>query len=61
MADTFNWLKSRLAPNTPIKRAVAPGTWSPCSPMSTPLLSQIEINLNTTFGALGFPIGPRER
>lgn len=61
MADTFNWLKARLAPNAPDQ--VGCRTENVVSMLAdfNALLSQIEINLNATFGALGFPIGPRER
>ncbi|MCP2291540.1 lipase family protein [Nocardia amikacinitolerans] len=61
MADTFNWLKGRLAPNAP--EQVGCRTENVVSMLAdvNALLSQIEINLNATFGALGFPIGPRER
>ncbi|WP_433758506.1 lipase family protein [Nocardia sp. CA-135398] len=61
MADTFNWLKSRLAPNAPDQ--VGCRTENVVSMLAdfNALLTQIEINLNATFGALGFPIGPRER
>ncbi|MEV6277411.1 lipase family protein [Nocardia sp. NPDC051832] len=61
MADTFNWLKSRLAPNAP--EQVGCRTENTVSMLAdvNDLLTQVEINLNATFGALGFPIGPRER
>ncbi|MFI7668476.1 lipase family protein [Nocardia sp. NPDC049526] len=61
MADTFNWLKSRLSPDAPDQ--VGCRTENVVSMLAdfNALLTQIEINLNATFGALGFPIGPRER
>ncbi|MFI6364674.1 lipase family protein [Nocardia sp. NPDC050630] len=61
MADTFNWLKSRLATDAPDQ--IGCRTENVVSMLAdfNALLTQIEINLNATFGALGFPIGPRER
>ncbi|WP_156094815.1 lipase family protein [Nocardia lijiangensis] len=61
MADTFDWLKGRLAPNPP--EQVGCRTENVVSMLADvdALLTQIEINLNAGFGALGFPIGPRER
>ncbi|MFI6776616.1 lipase family protein [Nocardia sp. NPDC050412] len=61
MADTFSWLKSRLAPNA--QDQVGCRTENVVSMLAdfNDLITQIEINLNATFGALGFPIGPRER
>ncbi|WP_225726129.1 MULTISPECIES: lipase family protein [unclassified Nocardia] len=61
MADTFNWLTARLAPGAPDQ--VGCQTQDVVSQLAdfNALLTQIEINLNATFGALGFPIGPRER
>ncbi|MEV0295667.1 lipase family protein [Nocardia sp. NPDC050710] len=60
MADTFNWLKSRLAPNATDQ--IGCRTENVVSMLAdfNALVSQIEINLNATFGALGFPIGPHE-
>lgn len=61
MADTFNWLKSRLGPNPPAQNGCRTDDVVSMLADFNALLSQIEINLNATFGALGFPIGPRER
>ncbi|MFI9506711.1 lipase family protein [Nocardia sp. NPDC052566] len=61
MAQTFNWLKSRLAPNAPDQIGCRTDDVVSMLADFNALLSQIEINLNATFGALGFPIGPRER
>ncbi|MFI7003819.1 lipase family protein [Nocardia sp. NPDC050175] len=61
MADTLNWLKSRLAPNAPDQFGCRTDNVVSMLADFNALLTQIEINLNATFGALGFPIGPRER
>ncbi|WP_157129019.1 lipase family protein [Nocardia amamiensis] len=61
MADTFNWLKARLAPSAPDQVGCRTENVVSMLADADALLSQIEINLNATFGALGFPIGPRER
>ncbi|WP_406234027.1 lipase family protein [Nocardia sp. NBC_01009] len=61
MGQTFNWLKSRLAPNAPEQVGCRTDNVVSMLADTNALLSQIEINLNATFGALGFPIGPRER
>ncbi|WP_454196281.1 lipase family protein [Nocardia sp. Marseille-Q1738] len=61
MADTFNWLKARLAPGAPDQIGCRTENVVSMLADTDALLSQIEINLNATFGALGFPIGPRER
>ncbi len=61
MADTLNWLKARLAPNAPDQFGCRTENVVSMLADFNALLTQIEINLNATFGALGFPIGPRER
>ncbi|WP_280444220.1 lipase family protein [Nocardia brasiliensis] len=61
MADTLNWLKGRLAPNAPDQFGCRTENVVSMLADFNALLTQIEINLNATFGALGFPIGPRER
>ncbi|WP_167837740.1 lipase family protein [Nocardia altamirensis] len=61
MADTLNWLKSRLAPQAPDQFGCRTENVVSMLADFNALLTQIEINLNATFGALGFPIGPRER
>ncbi|WP_167768880.1 lipase family protein [Nocardia sp. CS682] len=60
MADTLNWLKARLAPNAPDQFGCRTENVVSMLADFNALLTQIEINLNATFGALGFPIGPRE-
>ncbi|WP_433682271.1 lipase family protein [Nocardia sp. CA-119907] len=61
MADTFNWLTSRLAPDAADQFGCRTENAVSMLADFNALLTQIEINLNATFGALGFPIGPRER
>ncbi|WP_405160245.1 lipase family protein [Nocardia sp. NBC_01499] len=61
MPDALNWMKSRLAPNPPDQVGCHTDDVVSMLADNNALLTQIEINLNATFGALGFPIGPRER
>ncbi|MCC3327387.1 lipase family protein [Nocardia abscessus] len=61
MADTFNWLKERLAPNAPDQVGCRTEDVVSMLADADGLRSQLEINLNATFGAFGFTIGPRER
>ncbi|MFB8282428.1 lipase family protein [Nocardia colli] len=61
MAGTLNWMKGRLAPNAPDQVGCRTDNVVSMLADFNALLTQIEINLNATFGALGFPIGPRER
>ncbi|WP_431971194.1 lipase family protein [Nocardia sp. bgisy134] len=61
MADTFDWLKERLAPNAPDQVGCRTDNVVSMLADVDALLSQLEINLNAGFGALGFPIGPSER
>lgn len=60
MADAFNWVKARLAPGAPDPAGCR--TEDVVTMLGTPdaLATQIEIQLNAVFGALGRPIGPRE-
>ncbi|WP_330233409.1 hypothetical protein OHA40_13620 [Nocardia sp. NBC_00508] len=57
----MNWLQERLAPGAPDQVGCRTEDVVSMLADADALLSQIEINLNATFGALGFPIGPRER
>ncbi|MEV0249387.1 lipase family protein [Nocardia sp. NPDC050712] len=61
MPDTVNWLKARLAPNAPDQAGCRTENVVSMLADVNALITQIEINLNAGFGALGFPIGPRER
>ncbi|QVI22284.1 hypothetical protein KHQ06_04060 [Nocardia tengchongensis] len=60
MADAFNWVKSRLAPGAPDPSGCR--TEDVVTMLGSPdaLATQTEIGLNAAFGALGWPIGPRE-
>ncbi|MEU1430491.1 lipase family protein [Nocardia sp. NPDC005746] len=60
MADAFNWVKARLAPGAPDPAGCR--TEDVVTMLGAPdaLATQIEIQLNAVFGALGRPIGPRE-
>ncbi|MBF6329135.1 lipase family protein [Nocardia transvalensis] len=61
LADAFNWIKGRLAPNAPDQ--VGCRTENVISMYANPdaFVQQIIINLNALAGALGWPIGPNER
>ncbi len=60
MADTFDWIKGRLAPNAPAQTGCR--TDNELSMLFNPdaFVEQVIINLNATAGALGWPIGPHE-
>ncbi|MGV9413838.1 lipase family protein [Nocardia sp. NPDC003693] len=60
MADAFNWIKARLAPGA--ADPVGCRTENVVTMLANvdALVTQTEIGLNATFGALGWPIGPRE-
>lgn len=61
MGDAFNWIRGRMAPGA--------GTPVGCQTENhlslffdiNDILMTSEININATFGALGWPIGPQER
>lgn len=61
MARTFEWLKQRLTPDAPDQVGCRTEDVVSMLADADALLTQLEINLNATFGALGFPIGPHER
>ncbi|WP_306365152.1 lipase family protein [Nocardia sp. CC227C] len=61
MGDAFNWLRGRLAPGAPDQVGCRTENHLSLFFDLQDILMQTEINLNATFGALGWPIGPQER
>lgn len=61
MPATFNWLKQRLDPTATTQSGCRTDNVVSMLVDPTALLTQLEINLNATFGAFGYPIGPHER
>ncbi|MFC9996312.1 lipase family protein [Nocardia sp. NPDC127526] len=61
MGDAFNWVKSRLTPGAPDPVGCQTENHLSLFLDINDILTMTEINLNATFGALGWPIGPQER
>ncbi|WP_306358627.1 MULTISPECIES: lipase family protein [unclassified Nocardia] len=61
MGDAFNWVRGRLAPGAPDPVGCQTENHLSLFFDLQDILMQTEINLNATFGALGWPIGPQER